>query len=119
MGTPAQDFEVIFDTGSSWLWIADSDCYDCNFDNKFEASQSDTYHEMDLLPRIVSYGSGTMFGQFGRDRVCLSPDTCADKVHFLGCEYIGFDLIQSDGIMGMSPISHDGEAHLFVEKLHD
>jgi hypothetical protein len=119
IGTPPQDFEVIFDTGSGWLWVAEEDCDFCDFDHKFKEGKSSTYEELDMFPRTISYGSGTMWGQYGQDTVCISPDTCAKDVHFLGCEFISFDLIQSDGIMGMSPFSYDTEAQLYMNVLKD
>lgn len=97
--------------------MADADCQGCNFDNKFEDTKSSTYQSLGTEPRIVSYGSGSMFGAYGQDTVCLSKDTCATDVRFLGCEYIGFDLIQSDGILGLLPVADQSESDLFVDKL--
>jgi len=49
----------------------------------------------------------------------LAENVCADEVNFLGCEYIGFDMIQSDGIVGMLPEAHESESDLLVNKLYD
>lgn len=45
VGTPGQDFEVIMDTGSSDLWLADYQCQSstCSGVKKFDESSSSTF----------------------------------------------------------------------------
>ncbi len=68
-----QTFDVIFDTGSSNLWVPSVDCDDpaCNVHEQYDSSLSSTYIE-DGTPVIFNYASGTTAG-------IQSIDTCAVK----------------------------------------
>ncbi|CAN0186710.1 unnamed protein product [Discosporangium mesarthrocarpum] len=47
LGTPAQTFNVIFDTGSANLWVASSHCgLSCGIHARYRASKSSTYEEV-------------------------------------------------------------------------
>jgi hypothetical protein len=74
IGTPQQGFSVIFDTGSSNLWIPSTDCNDfntspaCATHDRYNHSLSSTYAangEIYILP----YGSGTVVGYLSTDTV--------------------------------------------------
>lgn len=70
IGTPAQNFKVILDTGSSNLWIPSVDCSSlaCFLHNKYDHSQSSTYVK-DGQPLKISYGSGAIEGYISQDTV--------------------------------------------------
>jgi len=63
VGTPAQDFKVIFDTGSSNLWLPADNCTksSCKTKSKFSATKSSTYIK-DGRAFNIRYGSGPVSG---------------------------------------------------------
>ncbi|KAH9930624.1 aspartic peptidase domain-containing protein [Fomitopsis serialis] len=58
IGTPAQEFVIDFDTGSSDLWVASSSCSGCDASNYYTASDSSTSQEQSGTFDI-EYGDGS------------------------------------------------------------
>ncbi|CAI2352694.1 unnamed protein product [Caenorhabditis sp. 36 PRJEB53466] len=77
LGTPAQNFTVVMDTGSSNLWVIDSACTSkaCNGNKnyskrKFDAKASSTY-STESTKFSISYGSGSCSGHLGKDTLSM------------------------------------------------
>jgi hypothetical protein len=72
LGTPAQRFDVILDTGSSNLWVPDIACNsaNCNGKKKYNSAASSTYVN-DGRTWSIQYGSGSASGVLARDHHCL------------------------------------------------
>lgn len=68
LGTPRQAFTVVFDTGSSNLWVPSSECKSaaCLAHRRYEASRSST-HVKDGKSFSIQYGMGAVRGHTSRD----------------------------------------------------
>ncbi|CAM8940071.1 unnamed protein product [Rhodiola kirilowii] len=105
IGSPPQTFTVIFDTGSSNLWVPSSKCYfsiACLFHSKFRASRSSTYTKNGKSAKI-NYGSGSISGFFSEDNVGVG-DLSVKNQTFIEATREGslsFVIGQFDGILGL------------------
>ena len=72
IGTPAQKFTVVPDTGSSNVWVYSSRCTTtvCKKHNTYDHSKSSTY-EANGEKFDISYGSGEVRGSVSEDLVKL------------------------------------------------
>jgi len=70
IGTPAQDFIVIFDTGSSNLWVPTKGCLSlaCLDHPKYDPSKSSSY-EANGTKIVIPYGKGNVAGTVGVETV--------------------------------------------------
>ncbi|XP_047319035.1 aspartic proteinase A1-like [Impatiens glandulifera] len=105
IGTPPQFFSVIFDTGSSNIWIPSSKCYfsiACFIHPKFKSKLSSTYTKMGK-PCEIPYGSGTVYGFFSRDYAQVGDVIIKDQVFTEATseDFFLFMLAQFDGVLGL------------------
>ncbi|OWM62872.1 hypothetical protein CDL15_Pgr020166 [Punica granatum] len=105
IGTPPQTFTVIFDTGSSNLWVPSSKCYlslACYFHSKYKASQSSTYTKIGTTVEIT-YGSGSISGFLSKDNVEVGDLTVQHQVFIEATQEssLTFVLARFDGILGL------------------
>lgn len=70
VGTPPQQIDVIFDTGSSNFWITSSRCQDpgCLVHKSYDATKSNTHKKVGTRVE-VEFGSGVIEGVFCKDTV--------------------------------------------------
>jgi len=106
LGTPPQKFEVIFDTGSSDLWVASSQCdSSCGRHAEYNSAKSSTYVANGTAFDIM-YGSGPVSGfesvdtlQTGGLTVLSQEFAQVTDASGLGAAY---KLGKFDGILGLA-----------------
>ncbi|XP_030077409.1 gastricsin [Microcaecilia unicolor] len=105
IGTPPQNFLVLFDTGSSNLWVASTYCQSqaCTNHPLFNPSQSSTYTS-NQVQFSMSYGSGSVTGIFGYDTVTVQNLAITNQEFGLTTSETGSSFYYSkfDGIFGMA-----------------
>jgi hypothetical protein len=96
-----QTFKVIFDTGSSNLWVPGKKCKGktCLLHPRFDESKSKTF-KPDGREFKVQYGSGPVEGTFNSDTVTIGDVEVPDTL-FAEVSSIGFAMGKFDGILGL------------------
>jgi len=92
IGQPAQDFRVVFDTGSAHIVVPSTTCESetCREHRQYEASRSRTAQlinadntevpQDELCDQVtIGYGTGSILGEMVRERVCPgAEETCTE-----------------------------------------
>ncbi|XP_062913768.1 cathepsin E-like isoform X1 [Mobula hypostoma] len=123
IGTPPQRFMVVFDTGSSNLWVPSIYCISeaCKPHRRFRSFYSSSYS-----PRgnsfSIRYGTGQLVGVMGKDKVkigniVVQGQEFGESVYEPGST---FTLARFDGILGLGypALSEGGAFPVFDRMMH-
>jgi len=117
IGTPAQSFAVVFDTGSGNLLVPADDCNSnaCQSHRRFSPSASTTSRQIscDGVPRgpgapapndevVINFGTGEVWGRCLQDRVCIGG--VCKQLSFVAATYESaspFGSFRFDGVLGL------------------
>ncbi|XP_004507671.1 aspartic proteinase-like [Cicer arietinum] len=105
IGNSPQKFTVIFDTGSSNLWVPSSKCtfsVACYFHAKYKSRQSNTYRKNGTAAAI-QYGTGAISGFFSYDSVKVGDIVVKNQEFIEATKEPGvtFLVAKFDGILGL------------------
>ncbi|KAF9994538.1 hypothetical protein BGZ80_009834 [Entomortierella chlamydospora] len=94
MGTPAQKTELLFDTGSSLVWVADS---------QFKGSKSKTIKDLKFA-NLLEYGSGNVTIDFYSDSLAIGGYKVKQSFGIAS----NVSAIGTNGIIGFGPLDLAG-----------
>ena len=106
IGSPPQQFGVVFDTGSSNLWVPSKECRlspACYLHRYYDSAKSSTY-KINGTKFNITYGSGAVAGFVGQDSVWVAGLEAKNSLFAQITTLHGISFLASkfDGILGMA-----------------
>uniref|UniRef100_A0A8C4VKA5 renin n=1 Tax=Gopherus evgoodei TaxID=1825980 RepID=A0A8C4VKA5_9SAUR len=100
IGTPAQTFKVVFDTGSANLWVPSYRCSPLYMShNRYDSSKSRTYLE-NGTGFAIQYGSGSVKGFLSQDWISIA-NISSVFAEATALPAFPFIFARFDGVLGM------------------
>ncbi|XP_045387027.1 napsin-A [Lemur catta] len=116
LGTPPQNFSVVFDTGSSNLWVPSRRCHffsvPCWFHHRFNPKASSSFRP-NGTKFAIQYGTGRLTGILSEDKLTIGgikgasvvfgealwePSLVFTFAHFDGILGLGFPILAVEGV---------------------
>ncbi|XP_029782069.1 napsin-A [Suricata suricatta] len=107
LGTPSQNFSVVFDTGSSNLWVPSIRCHffslPCWFHHRFNPKASNSFRP-NGTKFAIQYGTGRLAGILSEDKLTIGGIMNASVVfgEALWEPSLVFTFAHFDGILGLA-----------------
>lgn len=116
LGSNKQPFNLLFDTGSAWLWVADKSA---GLSNAFDCSSSSSCEKHDKKFQLM-YGQGQGHGYLTYDRIHMGENVTAESQPFLIVPAIqNMGTLMGDGILGLGFKSLSENYSTFLDTLQD
>ena len=100
LGNPKQEFSLILDSGSSYIWTYDNSCDSCKSNNKYIPDESKTFLRSKETIKM-NYISGKNKGNICQDTLEISQNISISSFYFLLVYESNIDF-ELDGIIGLS-----------------
>ncbi|KAL6116563.1 uncharacterized protein ACO6RY_14551 [Pungitius sinensis] len=104
LGTPGQNFSVVFDTGSSDLWVPSTYCVSqaCAVHRRFKAFDSSSFYH-DGRTFGIHYGSGHLLGVMARETLKIGSLTTMNQEFGESVYEPGSAFVRAkfDGVLGL------------------
>ena len=110
IGSPPQLFTVVFDSGSSDIWVPGTSCKNCGNHNYFNSDNSTSYtdgqddeEKYEVEPFTLNYGSGAVRGHKARETISLDNQHFHDvKIGIVDFEDSAIAGFEMDAICGLA-----------------
>lgn len=120
IGTPPQEFSLIFDTGSSvkpnqWLWVPEVNSSHA-FENYFDPDASTTYVPTGEF-EAITYGNSVIYGKHSLDTVEIAGASAFNQSFILAQGESTFASLEVDGLFGLAFGKPDNNYTNLIESL--